>query len=119
MLRLARTLRLQSLVRIGRPTYPFCDYFKGLEKAEAVRRIFGERTKEVLHNLRVEFVPIGGYMWIDSTDGHLVISSSYMKRGNRADIYLDLIHKLVHVKQFLEGKDLFDTHISMLKDLLK
>jgi hypothetical protein len=36
-------------------TYPFTDYFKGFENVEAVRRIFGEKTEEVIRNLRVEF----------------------------------------------------------------
>jgi hypothetical protein len=32
-----------------------------------------------------------------------------MNNGDRIDIYLDLIHELVHVKQFMEGKELFDS----------
>lgn len=96
----------------GRSTGFFADYFKGLENVKAVRRIFGGETHEVLSNLRVEFTWIGGYMWVSNTDGHLVISSRYLKEGSRVDIYLDLIHELVHVKQFMEGKELFDENYS-------
>ena len=30
--------------------------------------------------------------------------------GDRVDVFLDVIHELVHVKQFMEGKELFDVH---------
>ena len=81
---------------------------------EAVRRIFGEKTEEVLSILRVEFTWLGGYMWVNDTDGHLMISSSYLSQGDKVDIYLDLIHELVHVRQFMDGKELFDEHYSYI-----
>ena len=31
-----------------------------------------------------------------------------MNNGDKIDIYLDLVHELVHVRQFLEGKELFN-----------
>ncbi len=88
-------------------TYPFTDYFKGFEGVEAVRRIFGEETEEVLRSLRVEFNSGRNYMGISGVDGHLRISANYLNTGNLIDIYLDVIHELVHVKQFREGKKLF------------
>lgn len=89
-------------------TYPFTDFFKGFEDVEAVRRIFGEKTKEVLCNLQVEFVGFRGYMGVSDVDGHLMVSAYYLKNGEIVDIYLDIIHELVHVKQFMEGQKLFD-----------
>jgi hypothetical protein len=35
-----------------------------------------------------------------------------LNNGDRLDIYLDLIHELVHVKQFMDGRELFDVHYS-------
>lgn len=89
-------------------TYPFTDFFKGFEDVEAVRRIFGEKTKEVLCNLQVEFAGFRGYMGVSDVDGHLMVSAYYLKNGELMDIYLDIIHELVHVKQFIEGQKLFD-----------
>lgn len=86
----------------------FLDYFKGFDKVAAVKGIFGEKTTEVLSHLRVEFSWLSGYMYVDGSDGHLVVSKSYFKSGDRMDIYLDLIHELCHVKQFMDGKELFD-----------
>jgi hypothetical protein len=89
-------------------TYCFTDYFKGFEKVEAVRTIFGEKTDEELRNLKVEFGGFRGYMGVSDVDGHLLISAAYLEKGDIVDIYLDIIHELVHVRQFLEGKELFD-----------
>jgi hypothetical protein len=96
-------------------TYPFKDYFKGFEKVEAIKRIFGKRTDEVLSDLRVEFVGRRGYMGVSEVDGHLIISADYLNTGNRIDIYLDVIHELVHVRQFMEGKELFDHNYSYIE----
>ena len=93
-------------------TFIFLNYFKDFEKVEAVKKIFGKQTLNVLGNLIVDLTWFGGYMYIDDINGHLVVSSRYLNKGNKIDIYLDLIHELVHVKQFLEGKNLFDSKYS-------
>jgi hypothetical protein len=93
-------------------TYPFAVYFSGFENVEAVRQIFGKKTDEVLSSLRVEFVGRRGYMGVSEVDGHLIISADYLSKGNRIDIYLDIVHELVHVRQFAEGKELFDHNYS-------
>jgi hypothetical protein len=94
---------------------PFADYFKGFEKVEAVRQIFGEDTEKVLSQLKVEFAGIRGYMGVSETDGHLIIGAHYLNKGNAIDIYLDIIHELVHVKQFMEGKELFDSDYTYIE----
>jgi hypothetical protein len=96
------------MLKLSGSTYPFTDYFKGFEEVAIIRRIFGEKTEDVLHSLKVEFTWIGGYMWINGSNGHLVVNSRYLKNGDRIDIYLDLIHELAHIKQFMDGKELFD-----------
>jgi hypothetical protein len=87
----------------------FMDYFKGFEKVPAVREIFGDQTDSVLANLQVEFFSSRfGYMGVSDEDGHLLASGNYLKEGKDLDLYLDVVHELVHVRQFREGKDLFD-----------
>jgi hypothetical protein len=105
-LRLLRRFRITRLIRVG-PTRVFTDYFNGFDKVPAVRGIFGERTDEVLRNLRVEFIGFG-YMGVDDSDGHLLVNARYLKNGDKTEIYLDIIHELCHVKQFMDGKELFD-----------
>ena len=87
---------------------PFTKYFKGFEKVEAVRKTFGLRTDRVLRSLKVEFFSSKwGYMGVSDEDGHLVVSAYYLRTGNLRDIYLDVVHELVHVKQFRDGRKLF------------
>jgi len=101
--------------KVSFSTYSFTDYFKGFEKVEAVKRIFGEKTDEVLHNLRIEFTPLGGYMGVNGLNGHLIVNPNYLKSGDRLDVYLDVIHELVHIRQFMEGTQLFASNYSYVE----
>ena len=109
ILRLFGRLPLNRLVSFGASTRAFADYFKGFDKVEAVRGIFGEKTEQVLRNLKVDLTWFGGYMFVNSANGHLVISARYLNSGDKTDIYLDLIHELCHIKQLMEGQELFDS----------
>jgi len=85
----------------------FSDYFKGFEAVPAVRELFGRETDKVLANLRVEFLNVrSDYIWVNDKDGHLIANANYLKNGERRDIYLDLLHELVHVKQFRDGREI-------------
>jgi len=89
--------------------HKFTDYFIGFEKVESIRMLFGEETKKILDELKVEFYSSRwGYMSVNDEDGHIIISSYYLKHGKESDIYLDIIHELNHIKQYREGKKLFD-----------
>lgn len=86
----------------------FTDYFQGFENVEAVRRTFGPRTKQILRSVKVEFFSSRwGYMGVSDKDGHILVSAHYLEKGNPRDIYLDVIHELVHVKQHRDGRPLF------------
>jgi hypothetical protein len=104
--RLMRRLGLARLIRVG-PSRKFTDYFKGYDKVAAVRGIFGEKTDEVLDNLKVEFIGFG-YMGVDNASGNMFVNPTYLKNGDKTDIYLDIVHELCHVKQHMEGRELFD-----------
>jgi len=89
--------------------HPFSEYFKGFEKVPAVREIFGDQTDQILAKLRVEFFSSKfGYMGVSDEDGHLIVSAHYLRNGDPVSKYLDVVHELVHVRQFREGKPLFD-----------
>ncbi len=101
-------------VRINRDAktvlFPFTDYFIGFDKVEAVRSIFGDKTREVLQNLKVEFFSSKfGYMGVSDVDGHLMVSSYHLSKSDFRVLYLDIIHELYHVKQFMDGRELFST----------
>jgi len=95
--------------------HPFTDFFKGFEKVEAVRRVFGDKTEEVLNNLKVEIAGFRAYMGVSDRDGHLLVSAYYLEHGDVVDIYLDVIHELVHVKQWMDGRELFDSDFAYIE----
>jgi len=47
-------------------------------------------------------------MGVSDEDGHLIVSAYYLRTGEPMSKYLDVVHELVHVRQFREGKALFD-----------
>jgi hypothetical protein len=90
--------------------FPFMDYFVGFEKVAAVRSLFGAKTVQVLRNLKVEFFSLRfGYMSVSDEDGHILISTNHLKNADLKVVYLDIVHELFHVKQFMEGKNLFQS----------
>ena len=107
IVRLLRKWPLNKVLRMSTPR-SFPAYFKDFDKIESVKEIFGEKTVEVLQNLKVDLSWLDGYMFVDSASGHLVVSARYLHTGDKVDIYLDVIHELCHIRQLLEGKELFD-----------
>jgi hypothetical protein len=93
----------------------FVDCFRDFEKVETVRQILGEKTESVLQNLKVEFTEETRYMKVSDVDGHLMVNPHYLNNAETVDLYLDIIHELVHVKQFSAGKQLFDKNYSYVE----
>lgn len=115
MFRFFRFFQRNFFVRkliFGTSTFIFTKYFQGYEKLKVVQKIFGNKTDQILNKLKVDITWFGKYMFVDDISGHLVVSSRYLKTGDKVDIYLDLIHELIHVRQYLEGRNLFDNSYS-------
>ena len=93
-------------------SFPFTDLFAGFERLEAVRSLFGEKTEKILIDLRVDVQARPGYLRVDDETGNIVVSGEYLRKGDERHLYLDVIHELVHVRQFIEGKELFDMRYS-------
>jgi hypothetical protein len=105
-----------SDVRMKRDTatgsFRFTDLFTGFEGLEAVRTLFGDRTEKILGDLRVDVQARPGYLRVDDETGNIVISGEYLRTGDERYLYLDVVHELVHIRQFIEGKELFDMKYS-------
>ena len=86
----------------------FTAVFKGFEEVDAVKGIFGEGTRRVLSELSVEVTDDKGYMHINATKGSIIVSAPYLKEGRLEYLYLDVVHELVHIRQHIEGKELWD-----------
>jgi hypothetical protein len=101
-------IRVKIRRNVPKVTHSFTDYFHGFEDVNAVKRLFGDRTPAILKAVRVQFRSRRGYMGVSDEDGRITISIEYLKNGDLLDLYLDIIHELVHVKQFMDGKTLRD-----------
>jgi len=99
-------VKIDRKAKLGK--HAFKSVFEGFERVDAVRRLFGKRTDHVLDKLPVEVIRRRGYMRINDGMGSIVVSSNYLKTGREIDIYLDVIHELVHIRQHTEGKELWD-----------
>jgi hypothetical protein len=102
-----------SKVKINRNAkislFPFKDYFQGFDELDAVKGIFGRNTSRILDRVKLEFYSGSrGYMGVHNGDGHIRINATYLKEGETRGLYLDVIHELVHVKQFMDARELFD-----------
>lgn len=88
--------------------YPLTDFFRGLDRVDALKELFGENTKRVLGDMKVEFYSAKfGYMGINDQDGHILISGYHMKHSPARTLYLDILHELYHIRQHMDGKKLF------------
>jgi len=86
----------------------FVEVFSGFGAIEAVRRLFGPDTDEVISKLKISLDSPRGYLRVDGETGNVIINPEYLKTGHERHLYLDVIHELTHVKQFREGKELYD-----------
>ena len=92
----------------------FREVFSGFEEVEAVRSIFHADVERVLADVKLDVKARQGYLHVDDETGHIVVSHEYLKAGDERYLYLDAIHELVHIRQFMEGKELFDQRYSYL-----
>ena len=87
----------------------FTDFFKGFDQVPIIKKTFGKNVVDILNNLEVEFNSFRrGYMGVSDDDGHLVVNTHHLKNSDYKILYLDVVHELIHVKQFMDGKNLFD-----------
>jgi len=94
--------------------YRLRDVFSGLEDVEPLITSVGNTStlRQLLDRTRVTLKDEDGYMYVNDEDGSLVVGLEYLRTGDQTHLYLDVIHELVHVKQFLQGLDLFDRRYS-------
>lgn len=63
-----------------------------------------------MNRIKVSIVPGQGYMRVDS-DGIILVAQEHLHASDERVIYLDFVHELVHVKQALEGRTLYDRSV--------
>ncbi len=107
-----KSFKVNRDLPVGR--YSLREVFSGLEEAQPLKRCIGNRSqlKRILDETLVTLIVDTHYMYVNDEDGSVVVGINYLKTADTRDLYLDVIHELVHVKQYLEGRELFDESYS-------
>jgi hypothetical protein len=85
------------------------DVFPGLDRSAAFRSIFPDGLREeVLRDCKIDVVPEDMYMYIDDKAGNVVAGLGYLREGEGRIVYLDVLHELTHIRQWHDGKELWD-----------
>lgn len=94
--------------------FPLSHIFIGLENSQVVQSLFGGKGQaaEILRNLRVKLDDSAEYMYVNDANGNIVVRGGYLRSASKKLLYLDIIHELVHVRQYREGRELFDSKFS-------
>lgn len=103
-----RSFRVRRSTGVGE--YKLSEVFGGLETSSALAKVFGTRLhmKKILGHLKLRVERGDSGLWLDRDTGTICIGSKHLTTAKNDFLYLDVIHVLVHVRQFLEGKDLYD-----------
>jgi hypothetical protein len=90
--------------------HPYRSLLMQLEDSPAVRRIETQTLsiEKIIDDARVRIKPGDGYLWVDIKLPAIVLIEGYYRLANPIDLYLDLAHELTHLRQFAEGKDIWD-----------
>ena len=94
-------------------TYKIRDVFEGLDDEAILHKVYGSKDKlsKILDVIDIKIVEQDCYMYVD-TDGTIVVGSKHLKSSDEVTLHLDIIHELVHIKQLMDGRDLYDKDYS-------
>lgn len=101
-------VRIQRDLSEGR--HPLTRLATGLDASRALLRHCGggAALRALLARAEVAIAPEEGYMWVDDEEGCIVVSRPYLRSAEKAYLYLDLVHEVVHLQQLALGRELFD-----------
>ncbi len=101
-------------VRIDRRLQPgqyrLEEVFADLRTYAILQGIFadGDEIDWVMAHIKVLVVNRPKEMFVDNDDGSITIGLQHLRLASDEILYLDIIHELCHVKQHLQGRDLYD-----------
>jgi len=104
----ARSFRVRRSAAMGE--YKLSEVFTGLESSPALIKVFGSKAQmaKILKHLKLRVERNDSGLWLDRDTGTICIGAKHLTAAKSDFLYLDVVHVLVHVRQFLEGKELYD-----------
>jgi hypothetical protein len=95
---------------LGCGLHPYRLLLPRFEESPTVRRI---ETPDIpigplLDEARVKIKKGEGYLYVEVKIPAIILIEDYYLKANALDLYIDLAHELTHVRQMLEGKNIWD-----------
>jgi len=92
----------------------YLELLPGAAESPAMRRIGtpAHPVERLLASTAVEISDEDGYCWVDDDVPCIVVTLDYYRTGSDINLYLDLLHELTHIRQHLEGADLWDRNFA-------
>lgn len=90
--------------------YKLTDVFAGLDHSSSLLKVFGSKVEmfKILRHLKLRVEETDSGLWLDRNTGTICVGRRQLSKAKSGFLYLDVVHVLVHVRQFLEGKELYD-----------
>jgi hypothetical protein len=95
-----------SILTLELGKYKLNEVFEGLNKSSTLRKLYGKDVDGILDSVKIEINSHPWIIWVNL--GEININIDYLKKVDLKTLYLDIVHELVHIKQYREGKNLFD-----------
>jgi len=102
------TYRINRGLKPGQ--YRLEDVFPDIRSYDILSAIFADEKEisRVMANVRVIVMNGPHEMFVDNHDGAITIGLTHLCSSSDEILYLDIIHELCHVKQHLQGQNLYD-----------
>lgn len=92
----------------GEGVHPLREVLPGLDKREVFEEICdGFDPERLLQEAHVLCFEGDGYPRVDDHTGHILCPETYARTYEPTIVYLDIVHELVHVRQVLEGEQVY------------
>lgn len=92
----------------GEGVHAVRDVLPGLDQREVFAEIAGAADPDELWvNAHLVCFEGEGYPRVDDHTGHILAPEAYTRTYDPVIVYLDIVHELVHVRQVLEGKEVY------------
>ena len=107
-------IRMKNVFRIHRRLEPgeyrLTEVFTDIRTYSILTAIFAdaEEIDGVMAHTKVFVVDRPHEMFVDNNDASITIGLTHLRRASDEFLYLDIIHELCHVKQQMQGRNLYD-----------
>ena len=108
MINMKNVFRIHRRLEPGQ--YRLEDVFTDIRTYGILRAIFAdaEEIDGVIARTKVFVVDRPHEMFVDNDDASITIGLTHLRCASDEFLYLDIIHELCHVKQHLQGRNLYD-----------